>query len=157
MRGSCSIRRISFAVLISCASLVATSAGAQVMPLPLGPPLARTDGPNYGPAYPPPRLARHEPPATPAATAPVSAPEAPIASTPAPAATAPVSAPEAPKVSTPATKPSNEIRRETKPKPERRHVELRRDRVEHRAISPSIFGPEPTDQRRTPRRYPQPR
>jgi len=138
MRGSCSIRRISFAVLISCASLVATSAGAQVMPLPLGPPLARTDGPNYGPAYPPPRLARHEPPATPAATAPVSAPEAPIASTP-------------------ATKPNNEIKRETKPKPERRHVELRRDRVDHRAISPSLFGPEPTDQRRAPRRYPQPR
>src|SRR5262245_47108824 len=52
--------RIPLVVLVTAITLVTTVASAQMMPLPVGPPIARTDGPSYGPAYPP-KLAKAEP------------------------------------------------------------------------------------------------
>jgi hypothetical protein len=53
------------------AVLLSTAAAAQVMPSPIGPPLARIGGPSYGPAYPPRRVATPDAPKHDVATAPV--------------------------------------------------------------------------------------
>jgi hypothetical protein len=104
MRHTRSNRRIPFA-LITAIALLATSASAQVMPLPIGPPLARTDGPSYGPAYPPPQLVRLEPQS-----------RVTTANT------------KARNMNPPATKAKTELKRE----PERRPNDLRRDRSDSR-------------------------
>ena len=109
MRDKRSNRRIPFAILTCTAVLLATSAWAQVMPLPIGPPMARTDSPSYGPAYPPPRLARAEPQSVPPSG----------------------KAKATPKGSVPAVKSKSELRREL----ERRPTDLRRDRADNRVVN----------------------
>ena len=105
-------RLVSFAIVTSTVLMLAPSAWAQVMPLPIGPPLARTDGPSYGPAYPPPQLVRHKPQSN--------------LRTAKAVATSKTS-----NVSVPATKPKTELKRE----PERRPTDLRRDRTDNRTTS----------------------
>ncbi len=89
--------RIPITISTIAAVMLATAALGQVMPLPVGPPLARTDGPSYGPPYPPPQsvaLAKTQPVPTVQAIAKTETPKEP-----------PVAATTPPKASKPAEKP----------------------------------------------------